>query len=450
MRAACEEAGTMATEAPVSGEAKGAGRPPVRPRLYYGYYIVGAALVAQLISVGAQNSVAGAFLRPMTHDLGWTRAEFTYGLTVSRFVAAGAGLFVGVWVDRYGGRRLMYGGSVLFFISTFASGSMTELWQWVILRGVILTVGASMIGNLVVNVTVSKWWVEKRGRMIGFSAMGVSLAGVIFPPLTTFLIDEFGWRAAWRILAFLSVALVIPAAAVMRRAPEDHGLHPDGRNAEEMKGRAGAVQAADFANSFTRREALRTPALYLIVLSFGLGGVGLGTMLLQTIPFLTDQEYTMAQAAGMSSLMSFFAMISKVGWGWLADRVQPNRLAAMSFVLSGCAITGVVYAAESHVLIALAVAFAAVGWGFGGQIPLQETIWGSYFGRRYLGSVRSVAMPIALFIGAGAPLFVSWYYDTVGNYHGAFLGIGVLWFAAAGIVLLVRRPVKPIPTASVA
>lgn len=432
----------MATEAPASSGPEGIGRPAARPRLYYGYYIVGAALVAQLISVGAQNSVAGAFLRPMTQDLGWTRAEFTYGLTVSRFVAAGAGLFVGVWVDRYGGRRLMYGGSVLFFISTFASGSMTELWQWVFLRGVILTVGASLIGNLVVNVTVSKWWVEKRGRMIGFAAMGVSLAGVIFPPLTTFLIDKFGWRTAWRILAFLSVALVIPAAAVMRRAPEDHGLHPDGRNAEEMRGRAGVVQAADFANSFTRREALRTPALYLIVLSFGLGGVGLGTMLLQTIPFLTDQEYSVAQAAGMSSLMSFFALISKVGWGWMADRVQPNRLAALSFVVSGCAITGVVYAAEAHALLPLAVAFAAVGWGFGGQIPLQETIWGSYFGRRYLGSVRSVAMPISLFIGAGAPLFVSWYFDTVGNYHGVFLGIGVLWLMAAGIVLLVRRPTK--------
>ncbi len=437
----------MATEAPPTDESTRS-RTRARPRLYYGYYIVGGALIAQLISTGAQNSVAGAFMSPMTRELDWTRAEFTYGLTVSRFVAAAAGIFIGVWVDKYGGRRLMFGGALLLSLTTFLTGSVVEIWQWVLLRGVVLTLGASMVGNLVVNVTVSRWWVEKRGRMIGFSAMGVSLAGVLFPPLSTFLIDEFGWRSAWRLLAVLSVALVLPVSMIMRRAPEDHGLHPDGRTAEEMQGRAGAAQAADFANSFTRREALRTPALYLIVLAFGLGGVGLGTMLLQTIPFLTDQEYPVGQAAGLSSLMSFFALISKVGWGWMADRVQPNRLAAMSFVLSGCAITAVVYAADAHALLALAVAFAAVGWGFGGQIPLQETIWGSYFGRRYLGSVRSVAMPIALFIGAGAPLFVSWYYDTVGNYHGAFLGIGVLWFAAAGIVLLVRRPTKPVVAAA--
>ncbi len=342
----------------------------------------------------------------------------------------------------------MFAGSLILSAMTFMTGYVSEIWEWVLIRGIVLTLGASMVGNLVVNVTVSKWWVEKRGRMIGFSAMGVSLAGVIFPPLSAFLIEEFGWRTAWRLLAILSVALVIPVSMIMRRAPEDHGLYPDGRTAEEMKGRAGVVQAADFANSFTRREALRTPALYLIVLAFGLGGVGLGTMLLQTLPFLTDQSYSVAQAAFYTSLMSFSALISKVGWGWMADRMQPNRLAAMSFVLSGCAISAVVYAAEARALIPLGIAFAAVGWGFGGQIPLQETIWGSYFGRRYLGSVRSVAMPISLLIGAVAPLFVSWYYDTVGNYHGVFLGIGVLWFLAAGIVLLVRRPVKPATAAA--
>ncbi len=431
----------MATETPVSGAPIEKATPGRRP--YYGYYIVGGALIAQLISTGAQNSVAGAFMSPMTRELDWTRAEFTYGLTVSRFVAAGAGIFIGVWVDKYGGRRLMFIGALLLSLTTFLTGYVHDIWEWVLLRGLVLTLGASMVGNLVVNVTVSKWWVEKRGRMIGFSAMGVSLAGVVFPPLSAFLIEEFGWRMAWHLLAILSIALVVPVSMIMRRAPEDYGLFPDGRNAEEMKGRAGAVQAADFANSFTRREALRTPALYLIVLSFGLGGVGLGTMLLQTLPFLTDQDYSVAQAAFYTSLMSFFALISKVGWGWMADRVPPNRLAAFSFVLSGCAITGVVYMAEARALIPLGIAFAAVGWGFGGQIPLQETIWGSYFGRRYLGSVRSVAMPISLLIGAGAPLFVSWYYDTVGNYHGVFLGIGGLWFLAAGIVLLVRRPTKP-------
>ncbi|MCH8257300.1 MAG: hypothetical protein IIA75_05280 [Proteobacteria bacterium] len=70
------------------------------------------------------------------------------------------------------------------------------LWQWIILNGLVLTVGAALIGNLVVNVTLAKWFVDFRGRAIAFAAMGVSFAGVILTPVVTFVIDSEGWRVA--------------------------------------------------------------------------------------------------------------------------------------------------------------------------------------------------------------------------------------------------------------
>ena len=81
-------------------------------------------------------------------------------------------------------------------------------------------------------------------------------------------------------------------------------------------------------------------------------------------------------------------------------------------------------------------------------MPFQEVIWASYFGRRYLGEVRSVAMPLSLVIGAGAPLAVASYFDRVGNYDGAFYAISALWAIAAALVMLVRHPRKraPAPT----
>jgi hypothetical protein len=75
------------------------------------------------------------------------------------------------------------------------------------------------------------------------------------------------------------------------------------------------------------------------------------------------------------------------------------------------------------------------------MIPLQEVIWGSYFGRRYLGSVRSAALPFALLLGAGAPLAVSYYHDLTGTYHGALLvvaGLNVL----SGLFVQVIPPPK--------
>lgn len=412
-------------------------RAPSR-RLYFGYWIVAAAFVAQFMSVGT-NTISGAFLKPMSDELGWSRSDFTYALTLSRFLSAFVGFFIGVYVDRYGSRPLMFAGTTVVAASLFLMGSVSELWQWLVLRGVVMTVGSALMGGLVVNVTLSRWWVEKRAQMIGIASMGVSGAGAVFPPLITVVIHEWGWRAGWHVMAAI-VLCVYASAMLMKRQPEDFGLHPDGHTAEQITGGAGAVAAADYANSFTRREAIRTSTFYLIVLAFGLSQVGSGAMLLQTIPFLTDQDFSPNQAALLSAVMSLFAMLCKPAWGWMAGRMEPNRVASICFVQSAIAMVLILVAAEAHAHVPLTVGFVLMGWGFGGAIPLQETIWASYFGRRYIGAVRSAALPVALFLGAGAPLAVSAYYDRVGNYRGIFFFIAGLWLLAAVLATFVRRP----------
>ena len=414
-----------------------------RPVIYYGYWLVGVALLAQFVSAGTQTYVAGVFLKPMTLDLEWTRAEFTYAQTAGRFMMAFAGFFIGTQVDRGRARPMMIIGVTILGASLFATSEVTQLWQWVLLRGIGFTVGAALFGNLVVNVTLSKWWVEKRGRMVGISSMGVSLAGVILPPLLTIFVDEFGWRAGWRALGVMAWLLVYPAALLMRSTPEEHGLHPDGKTDEEMASPSGDRVRQDFANSLTRGEALRTPVLYMIVLAFGFSGVGLGTMLLQTIPFATDAGFDRSTASFMLTLLALPAAFTKPLWGAYMDFVPEKVAAATSFVIAAIAMVIIVIGGELGSLPMLAVGFVLVGTGIGGQIPIQETIWATYFGRRYLGQVRSVALPFSLFLGAGGPLVVSIYFDKVGNYNGAFFGLAVLWGIAALLVLMVRRPKPP-------
>ncbi len=281
--------------------------------------------------------------------------------------------------------------------------------------------------------------------MIGIAGMGFSVAGIVFPMMATVAIDEFGWRAAWRITAVVAIALILPASAVMRRQPEDYGLHPDGLSDEQNAGEAGRQAADDYANSFTRAEALRTSALYLIIAAFAISSVGLGTMLFQTLPFLTDQGYSGPAAAGFSAMMSSSSLVSKPFWGWTTGFIEPKYTSAAGFILAGGGLGIVVAAANANADLVLGAGFLVLGLGFGSQVPLEETIWGTYFGRRYLGSIRGVAMPLSIAIGAGGPLVVSWYFDLVGNYNGVLLGISGLWFLAAVVIMFVRRPVKPAP-----
>lgn len=408
-------------------------------RIYYGNWLVLAGFVTQFFSVGAMNYTIGSFMLPMTTELGWTRAEFILPRSLGQFVMAFTGFYIGSHVDRRGGRPFMLFGLGVLTLALIGLSFIQAWWQWVILNGVVLTVGAALIGSLVVNVTLSKWFVEHRGKAIAWSSMGVSFAGIGITPAVTRCIDTYGWRVGWLALAVSTLLLALPAALMMRRAPEDHGLFPDGKTKEQMASGAGARAQADFDASLTRQQALRTPVFYMLVAAFSMFQVLIPVVLFQTVPFMTDAGYSRATAALMITLASIPALLSKPLWGWLIDRMNPKPLAAFSVTLSGLALIMIVLSVQARSEAWEYVAFLLLGFGWGGTIPMQEVIWASYFGRRHLGAVRSAALPFALILGAGGPLAVAHYHDVVGNYDGALIFVACMSIVAGAMILALPK-----------
>ncbi|MFT5099211.1 MAG: OFA family oxalate/formate antiporter-like MFS transporter [Candidatus Azotimanducaceae bacterium] len=408
--------------------------------IYYGYWLIAAAFMAQFIAAGMQNYIIGPFMVPMITELDWSRAEFTLPRTIGQIVMAFTGFIIGAKVDLLGARRFMLMGTVALSISLYALSYVQTLMQWIIINGVFLTIGASLLGNLVVNVTLSKWFVDFRGRAVALAAMGVSFAGVILTPLSSWAIDVYGWRVAWQLLSLVALVLVLPSALAMRRRPEDFGLHPDGRSSDEISQGLGKKAAADFANSLTRSEAVRTSTFYMLVIAFGLFVITIQVMLLQTVPLVTDAGFDRNTAALMITVASIPALLSKPIWGWLIDGLDVRPLAAISAGATGISLFVIVFGAQAQSLTWLIVGFGFMGIGWGGMIPLQEVIWASFFGRRYLGAVRSAALPLTLLLTAGAPLATSYYRDVVGNYDGAILAVGTLNVISAGLIMLLKKP----------
>lgn len=408
-------------------------------RFFYGHWLIVAGFVTQFVSVGAQNYAIGAFMVPMTQELGWTRAEFILPRSIGQIVMALTGFYVGSHVDRRGAQPFMLFGLSVLTAALFALSFVQAWWQWVVLNGVVLTVGAALIGNLVVNVTLAKWFVEKRGQAVAWASMGVSFAGIGVTPAVTRCIDSFGWRVGWQAMAAAALLLTLPAALLMRRAPEDHGLSPDGKTKAQIAAGGGARAQADFEASLTRQQALRTPTFYLLVVAFGMSQVLIPVVLFQTIPFMTDAGYSRATAALMITLASVPALVTKPVWGWLIDRMNPKPLAAFSAMLAGASLVMIVFSVQARSEVWEYAAFLLLGVGWGGAIPMQEVIWGSYFGRRYLGAVRSAALPFALVLGAGGPLLVAHYQDVTGSYDLAFLVVAGMSIAGGALVLLLPK-----------
>lgn len=379
-------------------------------------------------------------MTPMTEDLGWSRADFTLSRTIGQLVMATVAVFIGARVDRIGGRPVMLLGTTVLVIGLVLHSLVDSLWLWWLLNGVVLTAGCAMVGSLVVNVTLSKWFVVNRGKAIAFAAMGVSFGGIVLTPLATWLIDTIGWRFAWIWLGVIAALVLYPVALFMRRAPEDHGLHPDGLSDAQVA--AGGNQRArdEDALAYTRQQALRTLSFYALVIAFGFFSINIVVLLLQTVPYLTDNGHSRSDAALAMLIASVPAMLSKPVWGYLIDRSPAKPLAAVSASVTGIALFLIVMAVDSHQLIWVYAAYVVLGLGWGGMIPMQEVIWASFFGRKHIGAIRGAGMPFALALGAAAPWLVSYYYDVVGAYDGALLVVAGLNVFSGVLIFLVPPP----------
>jgi len=411
---------------------------------FWGWWIVVGAVVGQFAATGAQGQISGVFLRPMVDELGWTVGQFTLATSAAFVVGGVAGLIIGPMVDRYGPRRLMFVGAFGFGSALLLMSRVTAVWQFVALQILAGGVGSSLVGPLVVNTTVAKWFVIRRGWAIALGSMGVSLAALTMPVTMTRVVDRIGWRDGYVVLAVVIFVLLLAVVPLMRSRPEAYGLLPDGKTGREPPSaneqRQLAQIARDMAQSYTRAEAVRTPAMWLLVIGFGLNIAGLSAVLVHGIPFMTDAGFTRSEASLAFSVTGLANLLSKFLWGWTLQRFDPRRLAGLAF---GCSSSGIALLLLAGEVDSLAVLFSALfifGLGFGGTIPISEFLWAHYFGRRHLGAVRSVGMPFTIVFGSAGPIGIALYFDGAGSYGGAFVALAVTYAIAGLAILASRRP----------
>lgn len=118
-------------------------------------------------------------------------------------------------------------------------------------------------------------------------------------------------------------------------------------------------------------------------------------------------------------------------------------MSMVGFVVSGISLMFLVASVRAQADLLVYTAFFALGVGWGGLIPLQEVVWASFYGRRYLGAVRSAGMPFSLLLSASGPLLAAAYFDRVGNYDGAFLAVAAAALAGAVLLGLASKPSRP-------
>jgi MFS family permease len=416
-----------------------------RSRFFYGWYIVGVGFLANVASSFALASTLSIFLKPLTADLGISRGVFSLLRSGEGIIAACLAPFIGTLVDRYGGRWLMAGGTAIAGVGFLLLSQIDGFTQFAAIRLTLVTLGDCMMGYMVVNVIIAQWFVRQRGRALAFSSMGVGFAKVCMPILAAWLLVILGWRQTWFVFGLTTmVLLVLPALLVIRRSPEDMGLRPDGaaesvittssvasRKTENLASRP------DLDAAWTRADAVRSSAFWLLVITFGISSVGVTGLNLHVYSYVTDLGHSAVVAASVMGVIASMQLASPLAWGFLADRIDVRYAAMLRFVIQA---VGLGLAIATGNLFCLYAGFLLYGIGLGGNMVLPDILWASYYGRRSLGRIRGMGLFISHMLAAAGPPFFGFLFDITGGYGLSFAIFGAILILSALLSLMLRPP----------
>ncbi|HEX9661951.1 MAG TPA: MFS transporter, partial [Candidatus Binatia bacterium] len=387
-----------------------------RSRFFYGWYIVGVGFLANVASSFALASTLSIFLKPLTADLGISRGVFSLLRSGEGIIAACLAPFIGTLVDRYGGRWLMAGGTAIAGVGFLLLSQIDGFTQFAAIRLTLVTLGDCMMGYMVVNVIIAQWFVRQRGRALAFSSMGVGFAKVCMPILAAWLLVILGWRQTWFVFGLTTmVLLVLPALLVIRRSPEDMGLRPDGASASVITTSSVASRKTenlasrpDLDAAWTRADALRSSAFWLLVITFGISSVGVTGLNLHVYSYVTDLGHSAVVAASVMGVIASMQLASPLAWGFLAERIDVRYAAMLRFVIQA---VGLGLAIATGNLFCLYAGFFLYGIGLGGNMVLPDILWANYYGRRSLGRIRGMGLFISHMLAAAGPPFFGFLFD---------------------------------------
>jgi MFS family permease len=420
-----------------------------KPKFFYGWTIVAVGFLAHIASAFSISSTLSIFLKPLSNDLGLSRGVFSLVRSGEILINAIAAPLIGTLIDRYGGRWLMVTGGLIAGTGFLLLGQAGNFLQFLLIRWLLVSPGDVLMGSMVVNVSISRWFIRMRGRALALAGMGHSLAKVGMPLLAASLIVYAGWRSAWFVFGILTLLLVVgPSLLFMRRTPEDMGLLPDGKSrAPSESGSPPSHASADKTRpsaladiAWSRGEALRTPAFWLIAATFGVASVGVTGLNLHVYAFVTDQGHPAIVAALVLSIIAFMQFSTPIAWGFLAERRNIARLIMAKFLIQAA---GLICALSGYGLPSLYGGFFLYGIGLGGTSILSEMIWANYFGRVSLGKIRGMGSLLTHGFAAGGPPFFGLLFDATQSYFLSFSLFIAMLIVSAFLSLFLHPPRRP-------
>jgi MFS family permease len=417
-------------------------RPPLSLPFYYGWFVVAICFATTLVSAGVRSSPS-VLIHPLESEFGWSRALIASAISMNLLLFGVAAPVSGFLLDRYGPRKVMLGSLLLLITGVSGTVAMTQFWQFFLVWGVIVGIGAGGVGSVLTATVGNRWFVARRGLALGILGSASSTGQLIFLPFFMAMIAYSGWRIGSTTLIVLAVMLLPLIFLLMRDDPADVGLQPYGADQPGAASSGGAASLRGMSTkhaTITPREVLSHPTFWLLCGSFFVcGGTANGLIGVHLIPHEIEIGIPQITAASLVGIMGALNIVGTTFSGWMIDRVQAHKWLALVYALRGMSLLILPFVHDFSGLVVFAVIY---GLDWFATVPPSMAITADTFGKQNVGKVYGwifMSHQIGAAIMSSAAGAVR---DYVGDYNLAFLSGGMIAMIAAGLAL----QIKPKPT----
>ena len=355
-----------------------------------------------------------------------TRAEVSFSYTTTMLGFGAGSILLGRLIDTKGAFVTMLL-STMLIAGGYAGASLApSLTAFALLQAVIGVGSGAAFIPLVAD--VSHWFAKRRALAMAICASGNYIGGAAWPKITEVVAHQYDWRTTYLVVAVACFVGMLPACVVLRPRSPAH---------------AGAAAAAPHSS---RALGLSPNGLQL-----WLGIAGIGCCVAMAMPqvhivaYCVDLGYGTARGAEMLSIMTVCGIVSRLGSGWIADRVGGLKTLLLGSTAQAVALLGYLV---SDGLAGLYVVSALFGLFQGGIIPSYGVIVREYFPSKEAGARMGIAISATILGMAGGAWMGGKLFDLTGSYHAAFLN-GIAWNVLNGAIVwwLVSRQNRRLPMA---
>ena len=395
-------------------------------KVFYGWWIVSACFFFSLYIGGGVFYGFTAIFEPIADEFGWSYTQISLAASLRGLEIGLLAPFVGLLVDRWGPRRLMFAGATIAGLGLIVLSRTTSLAMFYGAFALI-AVGMSTASSTVLMTAVANWFHKKVSIAAGITITGYGVGGLLIPAIVG-LIDIFEWRTAILIFGVGAWVLCVPLSLLVRHKPEQYGYLPDGEVSNAVASDEAIISAQIAQDKTGVKQALTSRFFWHIALSLTCQGMALAAVITHVMPYLSSVGIARTTSGALASAIPLVSIGGRLGSGWLGDRFSKKWIAVSGFALTtlGLLCFGFAAGGGMWLLVPFVILFST---GYGGNNTMRVALVREYFGRARFGTVHGLVVGIMM-LGhlIGAPL-AGWAYDNWGSYQE-------IWFIFAGLTFL--------------